>query len=140
MKVNYVKRIEKRKKELQSKQMTIGLPTLIFIEYSGDKKKYRIDYRYDGRKAEALYWDKSEDCIIPPGYNGMVLIDFLGEVPPDIEDGGITSVNIADLRKENRIEEDQGISFGNWKNVENSEFPEVTVELFIWDKNKGDKR
>ena len=64
----------------------------------------------------------------------------MGEVPPDIEDGGITSVNIADLRKENRIEEDQGISFGNWKNVENSEFPEVTVELFIWDKNKGDKR
>lgn len=134
MKVNYVKRIEKMKKELQSKQMTIGLPTLIFIEYSEDKKKYRVDYRYDGRKPEVLYWDKFEDCIIPPGYNGMVLIDFLREVPPDIEDGGITSVNIADLRKENRIEEDQGISFGNWKNVENSEFPEVTVELFIWDK------
>ena len=34
MKVNYVKRIEKMKKELQSKQMTIGLPTLIFIEYT----------------------------------------------------------------------------------------------------------
>lgn len=134
MKMNYVKRIEKMKKELQSKQMTIGLPTLIFIEYSGDKKKYRIDYRYDGRKAEVLYWDKFEDCIIPPGYNDMVLINFLGEAPPDIEDGGITSVNIADLRKENRIEEDQGISFGNWKNVENGEFPEATVELFIWDK------
>ena len=45
MKVNYVKRIEKMKKELQSKQMTIGLPTLIFIEYSGDKKKYRIELK-----------------------------------------------------------------------------------------------
>lgn len=140
MKVNYVKRIEKMKKELQSKRMTIGLPKLIFIEYSGDKKKYKIDYRYDDRKPEVLYWDKLEDCIIPPGYNGTVLIDFLGEVPPGDEDGIITSVDIADLRKENGVKQEQGVSFGNWKNVGGSQFPEVTVEMFIWDRDEGSKR
>ena len=49
MKINYVKKIEKMKKELQEVQQTINLPYLIFIKYIGEKKKYKIDYRYNGK-------------------------------------------------------------------------------------------
>lgn len=43
MRINYVKKIEKMKKELQEAQQSISLPNLIFITYIGEKKKYKID-------------------------------------------------------------------------------------------------
>ena len=71
MKIDYKKKIEKMKKELQSVQVAITEPDLIFIDYV-EEGKYKIDYRFVGGSA-VYFWDKLRDYIIPEGYKGMVL-------------------------------------------------------------------
>lgn len=75
MKIDYKKKIEKMKKELQSVQVAITEPDLIFIDYV-EEGKYKIDYRFVGGSA-VYFWDKLRDCIIPEGYKGMVLVDLV---------------------------------------------------------------
>lgn len=69
MKIDYKKKIEKMKKELQSVQVAITEPDLIFIDYV-EEGKYKIDYRFVGGSA-VYFWDKLRDCIIPEGYKGI---------------------------------------------------------------------
>lgn len=133
MKINYVKKIEKMKKELQEVQHTISLPCLIFIKYIGEKKKYKIDYRYNGKAPLVMYYDELSKCIIPPEYVGTVLIDFMDEItPPGIDHGDMATIIISDVRKNCKIPLDRGISFDNMQEIKDSIPPEVTIEVRTW--------
>lgn len=133
MRINYVKKIEKMKKELQEAQQSIGLPNLIFIKYIGEKKKYEIEYQYSGKSPIVMYYDELNKCIIPPEYVGTVLIDFMDEItPPGIEHGDIVAIAISDIRKDCKISLDMGISFDNMQEIKESIPPEGTVEVRTW--------
>lgn len=130
MKINYKKKIEKMRKELQSVQAVITEPDLIFIDYV-ESGKYKIDYRFVNGST-AYFWNKLRDCIIPEGYNGTVLIDFMGDA--NIQD--ILSVNMAEIRSVNRIPLNKAVSFDNPQQIENSIPPECTIEIITWEKNE----
>lgn len=130
MKIDYKKKIEKMKKELQSVQVTITKPDLIFIDYV-EEGKYKIDYRFVGGSA-VYFWDKLRDCIIPEGYKGMVLVDFMGDV--NVQD--VLAINMSELRNTNRIPLNMAVSFDNPQQIENSIPPECTIEIITWEKNE----
>lgn len=130
MKIDYKKKIEKMKKELQSVQVAITEPDLIFIDYV-DEGKYKIDYRFVGGSA-VYFWDKLRDCIIPEGYKGMVLVDFMGDV--NVQD--VLAINMSELRNTNRIPLNMAVSFDNPQQIENSIPPECTIEIITWEKNE----
>ena len=130
MKIDYKKKIEKMKKELQSVQVAITEPDLIFIDYVGEGK-YKIDYRFVGGSA-VYFWDKLRDCIIPEGYKGMVLVDFMGDV--NVQD--VLAINMSELRNTNRIPLNMAVSFDNPQQIENSIPPECTIEIITWEKNE----
>lgn len=130
MKIDYKKKIEKMKKELQSVQVTITKPDLIFIDYV-EEGKYKIDYRFVGGSA-VYFWDKLRDCIIPEGYEGMVFVDFMGDV--NVQD--VLAINMSELRNTNRIPLNMAVSFDNPQQIENSIPPECTIEIITWEKNE----
>lgn len=130
MKINYKKKIEKMKKELQSVQVAITEPDLIFIDYV-EKGKYKIDYRFVNGSA-VYFRDKLRDCIIPEGYRGMVLIDFMGDV--NVQD--VLAINMSELKNTNRIPLNMAVSFDNPQQIENSIPPECTIEIITWEKNE----
>ena len=130
MKIDYKKKIEKMKKELQSVQVAITEPDLIFIDYV-EEGKYKIDYRFVGGSA-VYFWDKLRDCIIPEGYKGMVLVDFMGDV--NVQD--VLAINMSELRNTNRIPLNMAVSFDNPQQIENSIPPECTIEIITWEKNE----
>lgn len=112
MKIDYKKKIEKMKKELQSVQVAITEPDLIFIDYV-EEGKYKIDYRFVGGSA-VYFWDKLRDCIIPEGYKGMVLVDFMSDV--NVQD--VLAINMSELRNTNRIPLNMAVSFDNPQQIE----------------------
>ena len=130
MKIDYKKKIEKMKKELQSVQVAITEPDLIFIDYV-EEGKYKIDYRFAGGSA-VYFWDKLRDCIIPEGYKGMVLVDFMSDV--NVQD--VLAINMSELRNTNRIPLNMAVSFDNPQQIENSIPPECTIEIITWEKNE----
>ena len=130
MKIDYKKKIEKMKKELQSVQVAITEPDLIFIDYV-EEGKYKIDYRFVGGSA-VYFWDKLRDCIIPEGYKGMVLVDFMSYVK--VQD--VLAINISELRNTNQIPLNMAVSFDNPQQIENSIPPECTIEIITWEKNE----
>lgn len=130
MKIDYKKKIEKMKKELQSVQVAITEPDLIFIDYV-EEGKYKIDYRFVGGSA-VYFWDKLRDCIIPEGYKGMVLVDFMSDV--NVHD--VLAINMSELRNTNRIPLNMAVSFDNPQQIENSIPPECTIEIITWEKNE----
>lgn len=130
MKIDYKKKIEKMKKELQSVQVAITEPDLIFIDYV-EEGKYKIDYRFVGGSA-VYFWDKLRDCIIPEGYKGMVLVDFMSDV--NVQD--VLAINISELRNTNQIPLNMAVSFDNPQQIENSIPPECTIEIITWEKNE----
>ena len=130
MKIDYKKKIEKMKKELQSVQVAITEPDLIFIDYV-EEGKYKIDYRFVGGSA-VYFWDKLRDCIIPEGYKGMVLVDFMSYV--NVQD--VLAINISELRNTNQIPLNMAVSFDNPQQIENSIPPECTIEIITWEKNE----
>ena len=130
MKIDYKKKIEKMKKELQSVQVAITEPDLIFIDYV-EEGKYKIDYRFVGGSA-VYFWDKLRDCIIPEGYKGMVLVDFMSDV--NVQD--VLAINMSELRNTNRIPLNMAVSFHNPQQIENSIPPECTIEIITWEKNE----
>lgn len=130
MKIDYKKKIEKMKKELQSVQVAITEPYLIFIDYV-EEGKYKIDYRFVGDSA-VYFWDKLRDCIIPEGYKGMVLVDFMSDV--NVQD--VLAINMSELRNTNRIPLNMAVSFDNPQQIENSIPPECTIEIITWEKNE----
>lgn len=130
MKIDYKKKIEKMKKELQSVQVAITEPDLIFIDYV-EEGKYKIDYRFVGGSA-VYFWDKLRDYIIPEGYKGMVLVDFMGDV--NVQD--VLAINMSELRNTNRIPLNMAVSFDNPQQIENSIPPECTIEIITWEKNE----
>lgn len=130
MKIDYKKKIEKMKKELQSVQVAITKPDLIFIDYV-EEGKYKIDYRFVGGSA-VYFWDKLRDCIIPEGYKGMVLVDFMSDV--NVQD--VLAINMSELRNTNRIPLNMAVSFDNPQQIENSIPPEYTIEIITWEKNE----
>lgn len=130
MKIDYKKKIEKMKKELQSVQVAITEPDLIFIDYV-EEGKYKIDYRFVGGSA-VYFWDKLRDCIIPEGYKGMVLVDFMSDV--NVQD--VLAINMSELRNTNRIPLNMAVSFDNSQQIENSIPPECTIEIITWEKNE----
>lgn len=130
MKIDYKKKIEKMKKELQSVQVAITEPDLIFIDYV-DEGKYKIDYRFVGGSA-VYFWDKLRDCIIPEGYKGMVLVDFMSDA--NVQD--VLAINMSELRNTNRIPLNMAVSFDNPQQIENSIPPECTIEIITWEKNE----
>ncbi len=130
MKIDYKKKIEKMKKELQSVQVAITEPDLIFIDYV-EEGKYKIDYRFVGGSA-VYFWDKLRDCIIPEGYKGMVLVDFMRDV--NVQD--VLAINMSELRNTNRIPLNMAVSFDTPQQIENSIPPECTIEIIIWEKNE----
>ena len=131
MKIDYKKKIEKMKKELQSVQVAITEPDLIFIDYV-EEGKYKIDYRFVGGSA-VYFWDKLRDCIIPEGYKGMVLVDFMSDV--NVQD--VLAINMSELRNTNRIPLNMAVSFDNPQQIENSIPPECTIEIITWEKNEN---
>ena len=130
MKIDYKKKIEKMKKELQSVQVAITEPDLIFIDHV-EEGKYKIDYRFVGGSA-VYFWDKLRDCIIPEGYKGMVLVDFMSDV--NVQD--VLAINMSELRNTNRIPLNMAVSFDNPQQIENSIPPECTIEIITWEKNE----
>ena len=130
MKIDYKKKIEKMKKELQSVQVAITEPDLIFIDYV-EEGKYKIDYRFVGGSA-VYFWDKLRDCIIPEGYKGMVLVDFMSDV--NVQD--VLAINMSELRNTNQIPLNMAVSFDNPQQIENSIPPECTIEIITWEKNE----
>lgn len=130
MKIDYKKKIEKMKKELQSVQVAITEPDLIFIDYV-EEGKYKIDYRFVCGSA-VYFWDKLRDCIIPEGYKGMVLVDFMSDV--NVQD--VLAINMSELRNTNRIPLNMAVSFDNPQQIENSIPPECTIEIITWEKNE----
>ena len=130
MKIDYKKKIEKMKKELQSVQVAITEPDLIFIDYV-EEGKYKIDYRFVGGSA-VYFWDKLRDCIIPEGYKGMGLVDFMSDV--NVQD--VLAINMSELRNTNRIPLNMAVSFDNPQQIENSIPPECTIEIITWEKNE----
>lgn len=130
MKIDYKKKIEKMKKELQSVQVAITEPDLIFIDYV-EEGKYKIDYRLVGGSV-VYFWDKLRDCIIPEGYKGMVLVDFMSDV--NVQD--VLVINMSELRNTNRIPLNMAVSFDNPQQIENSIPPECTIEIITWEKNE----
>ena len=137
MRINYIKKIEKMKRELKELQPTIGLPYLIFISYVGNEKKYKIDYRYNGKPSIVVCYDELNKCIIPPEYTGTVIIDFMDEItPPGIEHGDMITIIISDVRKNCKIPLDKGISFDNMQEIKDSIPPEMTVEICTWIRKK----
>lgn len=130
MKIDYKKKIEKMKKELQSVQVAITEPDLIFIDYV-EEGKYKIDYRFVGGSA-VHFWDKLRDCIIPERYKGMVLVDFMSDV--NVQD--VLAINMSELRNTNRIPLNMAVSFDNPQQIENSIPPEYTIEIITWEKNE----
>lgn len=130
MKIDYKKKIEKMKKELQSVQVAITEPNLIFIDYV-EEGKYKIDYRFVGGSA-VYFWDKLRDCIIPEGYKGMVLVDFMSDV--NVQD--VLAINMSELRNTNQIPLNMAVSFDNPQQIENSIPPECTIEIITWEKNE----
>lgn len=130
MKIDYKKKIEKMKKELQSVQVAITEPDLIFIDYV-EEGKYKIAYRFVGGSA-VYFWDKLRDCIIPEGYKGMVLVDFMSDV--NVQD--VLAINMSELRNTNRIPLNMAVSFDNPQQIENSIPPECTIEIITWEKNE----
>lgn len=130
MKIDYKKKIEKMKKELQSVQVAITEPDLIFIDYV-EEGKYKIDYRFVGGSA-VYFWDKLRDCIIPEGYKGMVLVDFMSDV--NVQD--VLAINMSELRNTNRIPLNMAVSFDNPQQIENSIPPECTIEIITGEKNE----
>lgn len=130
MKIDYKKKIEKMKKELQSVQVAITEPDLIFIDYV-EEGKYKIDYRFVGGSA-VYFWDKLRDCIIPEGYKGMVLVDFMSDM--NVRD--VLAINMSELRNTNRIPLNMAVSFDNPQQIENSIPPECTIEIITWEKNE----
>lgn len=130
MKIDYKKKIEKMKKELQSVQVAITEPDLIFIDYV-EEGKYKIDYRFVGGSA-VYFWDKLRDCIIPEGYKGMVLVDFMSDV--NVQD--VLAINISELRNTNQVPLNMAVSFDNPQQIENSIPPECTIEIITWEKNE----
>lgn len=130
MKIDYKKKIEKMKKELQSVQVAITEPDLIFIDYV-EEGKYKIDYRFVGGSA-VYFWDKLRDCIIPEGYKGMVLVDFMSDV--NVQD--VLAINMSELRNTNLIPLNMAVSFDNPQQIENSIPPECTIEIITWEKNE----
>lgn len=130
MKIDYKKKIEKMKKELQSVQVAITEPDLIFIDYV-EEGKYKIDYRLVGGSV-VYFWDKLRDCIIPEGYKGMVLVDFMSDV--NVQD--VLAINMSELRNTNRIPLNMAVSFDNPQQIENSIPPECTIEIITWEKNE----
>lgn len=130
MKIDYKKKIEKMKKELQSVQVAITEPDLIFIDYV-EEGKYKIDYRFVGGSA-VYFWDKLRDCIIPEGYKGMVLVDFMS----DVNAQDVLAINMSELRNTNRIPLNMAVSFDNPQQIENSIPPECTIEIITWEKNE----
>lgn len=133
MKIDYKKKIEKMKKELQSVQVAITEPDLIFIDYV-EEGKYKIDYRFVGGSA-VYFWDKLRDCIIPEGYKGMVLVDFMSDV--NVQD--VLAINMSELRNTNRIPLNMAVSFDNPQQIENSIPPECTIEIITWEKMRSDR-
>lgn len=131
MKIDYKKKIEKMKKELQSVQVPITEPDLIFIDYV-EEGKYKIDYRFVGGSA-VYFWDKLRDCIIPEGYKGMVLVDFMSDV--NVQD--VLAINMSELRNTNRIPLNMAVSFDNPQQIENSIPPECTIEIITWEKTRS---
>lgn len=131
MKIDYKKKIEKMKKELQSVQVAITEPDLIFIDYV-EEGKYKIDYRFVGGSA-VYFWDKLRDCIIPEGYKGMVLVDFMSDV--NVQD--VLAINMSELRNTNRIPLNMAVSFDNPQQIENSIPPECTIEIITWEKTRS---
>lgn len=129
MKIDYKKKIEKMKKELQSVQVAITEPDLIFIDYV-EEGKYKIDYRFVGGSA-VYFWDKLRDCIIPEGYKGMVLVGFMS----DVNAQDVLAINMSELRNTNRIPLNMAVSFDNPQQIENSIPPECTIEIITWEKN-----
>lgn len=125
MKIDYKKKIEKMKKELQSVQVAITEPDLIFIDYV-EEGKYKIDYRFVGGSA-VYFWDKLRDCIIPEGYKGMVLVDFMSDV--NVQD--VLAINMSELRNTNRIPLNMAVSFDNPQQIENSIPPELDKQWYI---------
>lgn len=130
MKIDYKKKIEKMKKELQSVQVAITEPDLIFIDYV-EEGKYKIDYRLVGGSV-VYFWDKLRDCIIPEGYKGMVLVDFMSDV--NVQD--VLAINMSELRNTNRIPLNMAVSFDNPQQIENSIPPKCTIEIITWEKNE----
>lgn len=130
MKIDYKKKIEKMKKELQSVQVAITEPDLIFIDYV-EEGKYKIDYRFVGGSA-VYFWDKLRDCIIPEGYKGMVLVDFMS----DVNTQDVLAINMSELRNTNRIPLNMAVSFDNPQQIENSIPQECTIEIITWEKNE----
>ena len=130
MKIDYKKKIEKMKKELQSVQVAITEPDLIFIDYV-EEGKYKIDYRFVGGSA-VYFWDKLRDCIIHEGYKGMVLVDFMSDV--NVQD--VLAINMSELRNTNQIPLNMAVSFDNPQQIENSIPPECTIEIITWEKNE----
>ena len=130
MKIDYKKKIEKMKKELQSVQVAITEPDLIFIDYV-EEGKYKIDYRFVGGSA-VYFWDKLRDCIIPEGYKGMVLVDFMSDV--NVQD--VLAINMSVLRKTYLIPLNMSVSFDNPQQIENIIPPECTIEIITWEKNE----
>lgn len=130
MKIDYKKKIEKMKKELQSVQVAITEPDLIFIDYV-EEGKYKIDYRFVVGSA-VYFWDKLRDCIIPEGYKGMVLVYFMNDV--NVQD--VLAINMSELRNTNRIPLNMAVSFDNPQQIKNSIPPECTIEIITWEKNE----